>query len=65
MPVIIVTHNSTVGASIKPDFLVHTKRFIKNNKDISYEIYYGHPTNRKLEKQRRENKSKINQATLE
>ncbi len=49
MPVIIVTHNSTVGASIKPDFLVHTKRFInKNNKDISYEIYYGHPTNRNL-----------------
>lgn len=48
MPVIIVTHNSTVGASIKPDFLVHTKRYIKSNKDISYEIYYGHPTNRNL-----------------
>lgn len=48
MPVIIVTHNSTVGASIKPDFLVHTKRIIKSNKDISYEIYYGHPTNRNL-----------------
>ena len=48
MPVIIVTHNSTVGASIKPDFLVHTKRFIKGNKEISYEIYFGHPTNRNL-----------------
>lgn len=48
MPVIIVTHNSTVGASIKPDFLIHTKRIIKNNKDIEYEIYYGHPANRNL-----------------
>ena len=48
MPVIIVTHNSTVGASIKPDFLVHTKRVVENNKNIVYEIYYGHPTNKNL-----------------
>lgn len=48
MPVIIVTHNSTVGASIKPDFLVHTKRVIKKNKDIFYEIYYGYPTSKTL-----------------
>lgn len=48
MPVIIVTHNSTVGASIKPDFLIHTKRVIENSKDISYEIYYGNPANKTL-----------------
>lgn len=48
MPIIIVTHNSTVGASIRPDFLVHTKRVVKGNKNISYEVYYGHPTNRTL-----------------
>lgn len=49
MPVIIVTHNSTIGASIRPDFLIHTKRVISEDKQhISYEIYYGHPTNRKL-----------------
>lgn len=48
MPVIVVTHNSTVGASIKPDFLVHTKRIIENNRSIVYEIYYGHPSNKYL-----------------
>ncbi len=48
MPVIIVTHNNTVGASIKPDFIVHTKRTVENNKEVSYEIYYGHPTSRNL-----------------
>lgn len=48
MPVIIVTHNSTVGASIKPDFLIHTRRVINTNKEISYEIYYGNPSSKNL-----------------
>lgn len=48
MPVIIVTHNSTVGASIKPDFLVHTKRVIKPDKEIIYETYYGNPSSKNL-----------------
>ncbi|MGH2638828.1 MAG: phosphotransferase [Rhabdochlamydiaceae bacterium] len=26
MPVVVVTHNSTVGASIKPDFILHTSK---------------------------------------
>lgn len=46
MPVIVVTHNNTVGASIKPDYLIHTKRII--DKDIRYERYCGRPSNKNL-----------------
>ena len=28
MPVIIVTHNSTIGASIQPDYIIYTERTI-------------------------------------
>lgn len=48
MPVIIVTHNSTVGASINPDFLVNTKRIIDKNKKVKFELYYGNPTSKIL-----------------
>ena len=48
MPVIFVTHNSTVGASIKPDFLIHTKRFITDEKEAIYKVYYGHPNDKEL-----------------
>ena len=46
MPVILVTHNNTVGASIRPDYLVYTKRIIGDN--VSYERYYGLPSSREL-----------------
>ena len=38
MPVILVTHNNTVGASIKPVYLIYTKRVIKDEK-ATYERY--------------------------
>lgn len=46
MPVILVTHNNTVGVSIKPDYLVFTKRIIENN--IRYARYSGLPSSREL-----------------
>lgn len=46
MPVILVTHNNTVGASIKPDYVIFTKRIISN--EISYKRYYGLPSNNYL-----------------
>lgn len=46
MPVILVTHNNTVGASIKPDFVIYTKRVIAD--DIHYERYYGLPSSKEL-----------------
>lgn len=47
MPVIIATHNNTVGASIKPDYIVHTKRIIRENQAI-FKIYYGAPSSKEL-----------------
>lgn len=47
IPVIIVTHNNTVGASIKPSFILYTKREIINNKP-EFKIYLGHPTDKQL-----------------
>lgn len=47
IPVIIVTHNSTVGASIKPNFVVCTKREIIGGK-IVYKIFAGYPSDKEL-----------------
>lgn len=47
MPVIIVTHNNTVGASIQPDYIIHTKRVIKEGK-AEFKLYAGLPTDREL-----------------
>lgn len=47
IPVVLVTHNNTVGASIKPDYILYTKReFVNDN--IEYKIYIGYPSDKKL-----------------
>ena len=55
MPVIIVTHNSTIGASIQPDYIIYTERTIENNKPI-FKIYYGHPNDKHLQSHINESK---------
>ncbi|MFH6964692.1 histidinol-phosphatase [Flavobacterium plurextorum] len=47
IPVIVVTHNSTIGASIKPDYLLYTQKLLVGDK-LEYKIYFGHPTNKTL-----------------
>lgn len=47
MPVILVTHNSTVGASIKPDYLVYTSKRVNDGK-VEYDLYTGYPTDKVL-----------------
>ncbi len=47
MPVVIVTHNNTVGASIRPDYVIYTRRRIDNGKAI-FEVFSGFPGDRKL-----------------
>jgi len=47
MPVVIVTHNSTVGASIHPDFIIKTVRTIIG-KEAHYDVFYGEPGNKEL-----------------
>lgn len=47
IPVIVVTHNNTIGASIKPDYLLYTQKII-NSGAVEYKVYYGHPTSKIL-----------------
>lgn len=47
MPVVVVTHNSTVGASVGADYLLYTKKEVENGKAV-YRIYFGYPTDKKL-----------------
>lgn len=42
LPVVIVTHNNTVGESIHPDFIVYTERNIKDGR-IEFNRYFGFP----------------------
>ena len=48
MPVVLVTHNNTVGASIQPDYLLCTQKEKEDEKTV-WRIYSGFPTDPKLE----------------
>lgn len=47
IPVIVVTHNSTVGASIKPDYILYTERVLTGS-GVEYFVYTGYPSNKLL-----------------
>lgn len=47
MPVVVVTHNSTIGASINPDYLIYTKKEYTDGQKV-FKVYYGSPTDKFL-----------------
>lgn len=47
MPVIVVTHNSTVGASVDADFVLYTSKELEQGKAV-HRIYSGRPTDKQL-----------------
>jgi hypothetical protein len=47
MPVVVVTHNSTVGASIGADYLLYTQKEIEGGR-VVYRVYSGYPTDKVL-----------------
>jgi hypothetical protein len=47
MPVVVVTHNSTVGASINADYIIYTSKEVEGQ-NIVYRRYSGHPANKEL-----------------
>lgn len=47
MPVVIVTHNSTVGASIGADYLIYASKERKDG-NLNYRLYSGYPTDKTL-----------------
>jgi len=48
MPVVISTHNSTIGASIKPDYILYTEKFINAQNEPEFRIYGGSPSAKTL-----------------
>jgi len=48
MPVVVVTHNSTVGSSVHPDYLLYAQK-IANETDLEFRLYSGYPTDLYLE----------------
>lgn len=47
MPVVVVTHNSTVGASVGANYLLYASKDLEDGK-VFYRIYSGYPTDKKL-----------------
>ncbi len=47
MPVVVVTHNSTVGASVGADYLLYASKKIEDGNAI-YRLFSGYPTDRRL-----------------
>jgi len=47
IPVVIVTHNNTVGASIKPDYVIYTRKTVDGDR-VKYEVYSGFPSDKVL-----------------
>lgn len=48
MPVIIATHNNTIGASVHPDYLIYTQKEILPNGNVKYHLYAGYPSSTDL-----------------
>ena len=47
MPVVVVTHNNTVGASVGADYVLYTSKELEQGKTV-YRIYSGYPTDKQL-----------------
>lgn len=47
MPVVIVTHNSTVGASIGADFLLYASKELEDG-NVVHRLYSGYPMDKRL-----------------
>jgi ABC-type dipeptide/oligopeptide/nickel transport system ATPase subunit len=47
MPVVVVTHNNSVGASIHPDYLIYAEKKREHDSDV-YRLYSGYPTDKRL-----------------
>ena len=48
MPVVVVTHNNNVGASINPNYVLLAHRTVKGG-EVKYRLFSGYPTDTQLE----------------
>lgn len=44
IPVVIATHNNTIGASLHPDYLIYTEKEVQTNGMVKYHLYHGYPS---------------------
>jgi ABC-type phosphate transport system ATPase subunit len=47
IPVVVVTHNNTVGASIGSDYIIYAKKELSNG-TVNYHLYSGRPSDKLL-----------------
>lgn len=47
MPVVVVTHNNTIGASVKADYILYCSK-TKDTSGVKYRVYAGYPNDTKL-----------------
>lgn len=48
IPVIIATHNNTIGASVHPDYLIYTQKEVLEDGAVKYHLYSGHLSSSEL-----------------
>ena len=48
IPVVIATHNNTIGISVHPDYLIYACKEIQADGKIKYHLYSGYPSNSEL-----------------
>ena len=47
-PVVIATHNNTIGASVHPDYIIYAQKDILENGGPKYRLFSGYPTDTEL-----------------
>ena len=48
VPVIVATHNNTIGASVHPDYIIYTEKEILPDGQEKYHLYSGYPSSLEL-----------------
>lgn len=48
IPVVIATHNNTIGVSVHPDYIIYTSKEILSDGSVKYHIYSGYPSSAEL-----------------
>ena len=48
IPVIIATHNNTIGVSVHPDYIVYACKEVLSDGKLEYHLYSGYPSSEDL-----------------
>ena len=48
IPVIIATHNNTIGVSVHPDYIVYAYKEVLSDGKLEYHLYSGYPSSEDL-----------------